>query len=62
MDKYFTINQRIQKLRGVISLLEWDLPNIKNSDLKNVKERKLIESKRELDRLMSEYVSINTSS
>lgn len=46
------INQRITELKRNISLLEWDIPNIKNDELSSFKKRKLRQYRKELDRLM----------
>lgn len=46
------INKRIEGLRKNISTLEWDLPHIKNDNLRSYKEGILRNYKKELEELL----------
>lgn len=52
MGEFDSINEKIKDLRRDISLLEWDMPNIKNEVMRGRKERKLKECKEELHKLL----------
>ncbi|MBW2972699.1 hypothetical protein KY359_06710 [Candidatus Woesearchaeota archaeon] len=43
----------IEELRKRISLLQWDIPNIQNNELKARKEAELLKLRAELDTLRS---------
>ena len=43
---------RIYELKKAISVLEWDLPNIRNNQLKEIKEKQLMQYKGELQELL----------
>lgn len=49
-----SISKRIYLLRKMISILEWDIPHIKNKDLKLKKEEELNQYKKELNELNNE--------
>lgn len=53
-------DERIFELQKMISTLEWDIPRIKNNELKAHKEGKLSELKNELDKLAKEK-SVNVT-
>lgn len=44
---------RTNELRKQISLLEWDLPNMKNSKMRVLKENRLVQFKKELKELLN---------
>ena len=46
------IGKRIEGLRKTILILQWDLPNIKNDNLRSYKENILKQYKKELEELL----------
>jgi len=52
MDNFNSVNEKIDSVKRKISLLEWDLPNMKESRFKAYKKRLLSEKKDELDELL----------
>ncbi len=54
MQKPVLIEEKINELRKKISTLVWDIPNIRNNELKSIQEKKLISYKKELKSLLEE--------
>ena len=52
MLKNKDFERRLYEVKKVISVLEWDLPNIRNNQLKEIKENQLMQYKRELQELL----------
>ena len=52
MLKNKDFERRLYELKKEISVLEWDLPNIRNNQLKEIKEKQLMHYKRELQELL----------
>jgi len=52
MQTEISIEKQVNDLKKRISILEWDLPNIKNSQLKAMKEKSLKNYKQELKGLL----------
>lgn len=52
MENINSINERISSLKRDISIIEWDMSNIKNNDVKSRKERVLQKCREELQQLM----------
>ena len=49
--KMLTTDEREMELRRAISTLEWDITNIRNDEIKVIKEKRLQECKKELQEL-----------
>lgn len=62
MEDIDSINERIQNLRKNISLLEWDIPNIKNEVIRSKKEEFLRECKQELSKFIWKKSPIDEAS
>jgi len=58
MQKMIPSNKRINELKKTISILEWDLPNIQNNELRSIKEKELMFCKTELQTLLEKTKSI----
>ncbi len=52
MQKNASFEKRIYELKRLVSILEWDIPNIANNQLKSIKEEQLMQCKRELQELL----------
>lgn len=52
MQKNASFEKRIYELKRLIPILEWDIPNIMNNQLKAIKEEQLVRCKRELKELL----------
>ena len=52
MKSGFLDNSSIAELRKAISIMEWDMPNIRNDNLRAMKEFKLAQCKKELGMLL----------
>lgn len=49
--KMLTIDERAMELRRAIFTLEWDITNLRNDEIKVIKEKRLQECKKELQEL-----------
>ena len=58
MQKMIPSDKRINELKKTISILEWDLPNIKNNELRSIKEKELMFFRAELQTLLEKTKSI----
>ncbi len=61
MQEGLQIQSRVDELRKEISLMEWDIPNMKNAGLKSAKEQKLKQSKKELQDLLEKLKIISNN-
>lgn len=52
MSKTTSFDKMAYELRKLISILEWDIPNIQNNQLKAIKEMQLLQYKRKLQELL----------
>ena len=52
MQEKTLVETRAYELKKLVSILEWDIPHIKNSNLRAMKEKKLMECKHDLQELL----------
>ena len=50
------ISEKIYEIKKKISSLEWDLPNIKDEELRESKKKALQQYKEELKKIEEEYI------
>ena len=48
------LDEQISELKKTISLIEWDIPHIKNSNLRALKEQRLADLRNEVNKLVEE--------
>jgi hypothetical protein len=53
MPKLITVEDEVNELRRSIKILEWDIPNIQNKDLKALKMGQLLKLKQKMEGLVS---------
>lgn len=58
MEKTVSFDKRIYELRKLVSILEWDIPNIKNNELRGVREAQLMKCKVELQMLLERRAEV----
>ncbi len=58
MQKTISFDKKIYELRKIISILQWDMPNIQNDNLRGIKEKQLMKYKNELQELLKKNIII----
>ncbi|MBW2984276.1 hypothetical protein KY361_04125 [Candidatus Woesearchaeota archaeon] len=53
MQKENSFEDEVEKFKREIALLKWDIPNLRNSELKSAKEQELRKHEEELQRLLA---------
>jgi len=53
MSPSISTQEQIHELKRKISSLGWDLPNLKNKELKAIKEKEFVIAKKRLEELLS---------